>query len=184
MRSDRYGGGRARTRPYDRNEGRSWRVKPKLINTTDSEPNGRGAVDKKNEIVPYEQFFGAGPQEPLNFGNDLSSSEEKKEDTPGTRKLASAIFTPSRLRSIENVTVRSRVDDIADGRLLTFSPQAKGPMDKQIIGALSDVDLVDQQDSGLMDTDVNEDDLLGDELMEMEGDELSNADRARMRKRR
>ena len=29
-RSDRYGGGRARTGPYDRNEGRSWRVKPKL----------------------------------------------------------------------------------------------------------------------------------------------------------
>ncbi|WZZ26308.1 hypothetical protein YC2023_009709 [Brassica napus] len=109
MRSDRYAGGRARTGPYDRNEGRSWRVKPKIINITDSEPNGSGAADKKNDIVPYEQFLGAGPQEPLNFGNDLSSSEEKKENTPGTRKLASAIVTPSRLKSIENVTVRSRV---------------------------------------------------------------------------
>uniref|UniRef100_A0A0D3AM34 DUF4283 domain-containing protein n=1 Tax=Brassica oleracea var. oleracea TaxID=109376 RepID=A0A0D3AM34_BRAOL len=154
-RNNRYGGGRAH-----------------------SELNGSGAADKKNEIVPYEQFLGAGPQEPLNFGNDLSSSEGKKEDTPGTRKLASTIVTPSRLRSTENVTVRSRVDDISDGRILTFSPQAKGPMDGQIIGALSDMDLVDQQDNVLMDTDVNEDDLLGDELMEMEGDELSNADRA------
>uniref|UniRef100_A0A0D3BU07 DUF4283 domain-containing protein n=1 Tax=Brassica oleracea var. oleracea TaxID=109376 RepID=A0A0D3BU07_BRAOL len=113
-----------------------------------SELNGSGAADKKNEIVPYEQFLGAGPQEPLNFGNDLSSSEGKKEDTPGTRNLASAVVTPSRLRSTENVMVRSRVDDIADGRILTFSPQAKGPMDDQIIGALSDMDLVDQHDSG------------------------------------
>ncbi|KAH0866980.1 hypothetical protein HID58_074002 [Brassica napus] len=87
----------------------------------------------------------------------------------GTSKLASAIVTPSRLGSTYNVTVRSRVDDIADGSILTFSPQAKDPIDDQIIGALSDMELVDQQGSGLMDTDVNEDDLLGAELMEMEG---------------
>ncbi|KAG2255529.1 hypothetical protein Bca52824_074823 [Brassica carinata] len=120
-RSDMYGGGRARTGPYDRNDGRSWRVKPKLNNATDSEQN---------------------------------------------------------VRSSENVTVRGRVDEVPDARLLTFSPQAKSPVDDQIIGALSDIGLVDQQDSGLMDTDANEDDLLGDELMEMEGDALLNAGRA------
>ncbi|KAG2270359.1 hypothetical protein Bca52824_064914 [Brassica carinata] len=150
-RSDRYGGGRARTGPYDRNDGRSWRVKPKLNNATDSEQNGNGVANKRNEIVPYEHFLGAGSHDPLISGNDLSSREENKEDTSGTRKLASAIVTPSRVRSSENVT---------------------------IIGALSDMDLVDQLDSGLMDTDANEDDLLGDELMEMEGDALLNAERA------
>ena len=50
-------------------------------------------------------------------------------------------------------------------------------IDDQIIGALSDMELVDQQGSGLMDTDVNEDDLLGVELMEMEGDDPLKADR-------
>ncbi|KAG2266985.1 hypothetical protein Bca4012_075533 [Brassica carinata] len=93
------------------------------------------------------------------------------------KKLASAIVTPSRLGTTDNVTVRSRVDDIADGRILTFSPQAKDPIDDQIIGALSDMELVDQQGSGLMDTDVNEDDLLGAELIDMEGEDPSNADR-------
>ena len=177
-RNDRYGGGRARTGPYDRNDGRSWRVKPKLNNATDSEQNGNGVANKRNEIVPYEHFLGAGSHDPLISGNDLSSREENKEDTSGTRKLASAIVTPSRVRSSENVTVRGRVDEVPDARLLTFSPQAKGPVDDQIIGALSDMDLVDQQDSGLMDTDANEDDLLGDELMEMEGEALLNAERA------
>ncbi|KAG5416113.1 hypothetical protein IGI04_003680, partial [Brassica rapa subsp. trilocularis] len=155
-RSDRYGGGRARTGPYDRNDGRSWRVKPKLNNATDSDQNGNGVANKRNDIVPYEHLLGAGSH--------------------GTRKLASAIVTPSRVRSSENMTVRGRVDEVADARLLTFSPQAKGTVDDQIIGALSDMDLVDQQDSGLMDTDANEDDLLGDELMEMEGDALLNAE--------
>uniref|UniRef100_A0A0D2ZQU5 Protein DETOXIFICATION n=1 Tax=Brassica oleracea var. oleracea TaxID=109376 RepID=A0A0D2ZQU5_BRAOL len=177
-RNDRYGGGRARTGPYDRNDGRSWRVKPKLNNATDSEQNGNGVANKRNEIVPYEHFLGAGSHDPLISGNDLSSREENKEDTSGTRKLASAIVTPSRVRSSENVTVRGRVDEVPDARLLTFSPQAKGPVDDQIIGALSDMELVDQQDSGLMDTDANEDDLLGDELMEMEGEALLNAERA------
>ncbi|KAG5384101.1 hypothetical protein IGI04_035571 [Brassica rapa subsp. trilocularis] len=114
-RSDRYGGGHARTGPYDRNEGRSWRVKPKLNNATDSELNGNGVANKRNEIVPYEHFLGAGSHDPLISSNDLSNREEKKEDTPGTRKLASAIVTPSRVRSSENVTVRGRVDDVADG---------------------------------------------------------------------
>ncbi|KAF2612906.1 hypothetical protein F2Q70_00011259 [Brassica cretica] len=80
-RSDRYGGGRARTGPYDRNDGRSWRVKPKLNNATDSEQNGNGVANKRNEIVPYEHFLGAGSHDPLISGNDLSSREENKEDT-------------------------------------------------------------------------------------------------------
>ncbi|WZZ03171.1 hypothetical protein YC2023_089092 [Brassica napus] len=120
-RSDRYGGGRARTGPYDRNDGRSWRVKPKLNNATDSDQNGNGVANKRNEIVPYEHFLGAGSHDPLNSGGDLSSREGNKEDTSGTRKLASAIVTPSRVRSSENVTVRGRVDEVADARLLTFT---------------------------------------------------------------
>ncbi|WZY87153.1 hypothetical protein YC2023_033537 [Brassica napus] len=177
QRSDRYGGGRARPGPYDRKEGQSWQAKSKRINITNVEQNGDGVTVKNNEIVPYEHLSGAGSMAPLSLGDDLLSSKENKENSTGTRKLESAIFTPSRLGSTDNVTVRSGAVDVADGRILTFSPQAKDPIDDQIIGALSDMELVDQQGSGLMDTDVNEDDLLGVELMEMEGDDPLKADR-------
>ena len=68
---------------------------------------------------------------------------------------------------VENVTLRAR----GDARSLTFSPlretEPSGAKD-QIIEALHDMELVDQQDGGMPDAEDNEDDLLGLDLMEME----------------
>ncbi|KAG2265297.1 hypothetical protein Bca52824_072376 [Brassica carinata] len=58
-----------------------------------------------------------------------------------TRRLASTIVTPSR---------------------------ADHPMEENIIGALSDMEIADQHDGEMMDCDVRNDDLLGLELTEME----------------
>ena len=115
QRSDRYGGGRARPGPYDRKEGQSWQAKSNPINITNVEQNGDGVTVKNNKIVPYEHLSGAGSLAPLSLGDDLLSSKENKENSTGTRKLESAIFTPSRLGSTDNVTVRSGAVDVADG---------------------------------------------------------------------
>ena len=176
-RSDRYGGGRARSGPYDRKDGQSWRAKAKQVNITNVEQNDGEVIVRNNVMVPYEHLSSAEPLSSLSIGNDLLHSKEHKENSFGTRKLASTIVTPSRLGSTDNVTVRSRAVDVIEGRNLTFSPLGKEPMDEQIIGALSDMELVEQQGNESMETDVNDDDLLGVELMEMEGDDSWKADR-------
>ncbi|CAF2056734.1 unnamed protein product, partial [Brassica napus] len=70
------------------------------------------------------------------------------------RKLASAIVTPSRLDRVmeDNVTVRSRSVGSGDGKALTFSPHK-----------------VEHHDKGILDAEDHDDDLLGADLMEMEG---------------
>ncbi|CAF1751095.1 hypothetical protein Bca4012_044239 [Brassica carinata] len=61
-----------------------------------------------------------------------------------------------------NVTVRDR----GVSKSLSFSPKASG--DEAIIGALSGMDLTVPQDEHMIDCEVNDDDLLGMDLMEME----------------
>ncbi|KAF3513964.1 hypothetical protein F2Q69_00010079 [Brassica cretica] len=171
-RSNIYGGGRARTGPYDRVKEASWRAKPRITETKENEQNGDGLSVMNNEIVPYEHISGAGPLD------SQSLSMRKKTDAVSTRKLASAIVTPSRLDLTmeDNVTVQGRSEGSVDGRALTFSPQSgKELFDDQIIGALSDMDIVEQQDKGMMDVDDNDDDLLGADLLEMEGDRFNGA---------
>ncbi|KAG5411834.1 hypothetical protein IGI04_008153 [Brassica rapa subsp. trilocularis] len=160
-RSDRYGGGRARAGPYDRRKEASWRPKQR-----DPEVNGkeqRGDASN-HEIVPYEHISGAGSLD--------SPTHFKDADAGISRKLASAIVTPSRLDRVmeDNVTVRSRSMGSGDGKALTFSPQkGKEISDDQIIGALSDMEIVEHHDKCLLDLEDHDDDLLGADLMEMEG---------------
>ncbi|KAL0730518.1 hypothetical protein Bca4012_026611 [Brassica carinata] len=99
----------------------------------------------------------------------MEAEEWVRDIKVSSRKLASAIVTPSRLDHpmAENVTVRN----IGEGRSLTFSPlNGKDPLhaDDQIIDALLDMELVDQKEGGMMDVEVNDDDLLALDLMEME----------------
>ena len=60
------------------------------------------------------------------------------------------------------MTVRDR----GVSKSLSFSPKASG--DEAIIGALSGMDLTVPQDEHMIDCEVNDDDLLGMDLMEME----------------
>ena len=60
------------------------------------------------------------------------------------------------------MTVRDR----GVSKSLSFSPKAGG--DEAIIGALSGMDLTVPQDEHMIDCEVNDDDILGMDLMEME----------------
>ncbi|WZZ14259.1 hypothetical protein YC2023_107348 [Brassica napus] len=113
-RSDIYGGGRARAGPYDRRKEVSWRPKQRLPEVNGKEQRGDAS---NNEIVPYEHISGAGSLD--------SPTHFKDADAGISRKLASAIVTPSRLDRVmeDNVTVRSRSMGSGDGKALTFSPQ-------------------------------------------------------------
>ncbi|KAF2543579.1 hypothetical protein F2Q68_00030951 [Brassica cretica] len=87
------------------------------------------------------------------------------------RVIASLIVTPSRHAHDDNVTKRPRVSP----RLLTFSPTEEVlPVDAQVIGALNDMEITSNRAERLHDTVMvegdNEDDLLGEDLMDMEAD--------------
>ncbi|KAH0862620.1 hypothetical protein HID58_079831 [Brassica napus] len=159
-----YGGGRARAGPYDRRKEVSWRPKQRLPEVNGNEQMGDGSNVSKNAIVPYEHISGAGSLDSLTHSKDA--------DAGTSRKLASAIVTPSRLDRVmeDNVTVRSRSVGSGDGKALTFSPhKGKEISDYQIIGALSDMDIVEHHDKGILDAEDHDDDLLGVDLMDMEG---------------
>lgn len=88
--------------------------------------------------------------------------------------MAKAIVTPTRISPSlmeDNVTIRPK----GTARALSFSPNDSSRMvrDEHIIGALSDIDLVSQQEEGMMDCEIQEDDLLEDDLMEMEAGHLT-----------
>ncbi|KAJ4917240.1 Uncharacterized protein Rs2_02790 [Raphanus sativus] len=114
-------------------------------------------------IVPYEQSTGH-----LSLSSH-NSEEKKRTETSSARKIASTIVTPSRVENTmeSNVTVRN----MSEGRTLSFSPSnGKEPIacDDQIIGALTDMEMMDQSNGDMMEEDVEDDDLLGIDLMEME----------------
>ncbi|KAH0862281.1 hypothetical protein HID58_079492 [Brassica napus] len=121
-RSDRYGGGRARAGSYDRRKEVSWRPKQRLPEVNGNEQMGDGSNVSKNTIVPYEHISGAGSLDSLTHSKDA--------DAGTSRKLASAIVTPSRLDRV---------------------------MEDNVYGA------------GILDAEDHDDDLLGADLMEMEG---------------
>ncbi|KAG5406332.1 hypothetical protein IGI04_012451, partial [Brassica rapa subsp. trilocularis] len=157
-RSSRYGGSRSGTGPYDRPQRPVWRAKPRSWVT-----------GKDDAVVSYEQSS-------RSLALVIHSSEDNKcSGSQDTRKIASAIVTPSRLdRPMEdNVTVRNK----GEGQALAFSPfdgQDPPSADDQIIGALSDMELVEQSTDGFED-DIDRDDLLAIDLMEMEGNNLQDA---------
>lgn len=103
---------------------------------------------QRHEIVPYEHDSGS--------SEAVSRSPvAKKKDTVSARKLASTIITPSRLDHPmeENVTVRQRGEPLP----INFSPSTdKEPMntDEEIIGALDDMEILEQQDGEMMEAEI------------------------------
>ncbi|KAF3522866.1 hypothetical protein F2Q69_00047379 [Brassica cretica] len=90
---------------------------------------------------------------------------------PVTRRLASTIVTPSRVDIPIEENVTKRVKEAT--RALSFPALSDqelqdGVGDKQIIGAVSDMEIADPHDGEMMECDVRDDDFLGQELTEME----------------
>ncbi|KAG2255585.1 hypothetical protein Bca52824_074879 [Brassica carinata] len=92
-------------------------------------------------------------------------------EAPVTRGLASTIVTPSRvdIPIEENVTkhLKEATRALSFPALIDQELQ-EGLGDKQIIGALSDMEIADPHDGEMMECDVRDDDLLGQELTEMD----------------
>ncbi|KAG2288872.1 hypothetical protein Bca52824_048476 [Brassica carinata] len=175
-RSSRYGGSRVGTGPYDHyrgdgNSGVAWREK-----RVQPRQGTEGVVRQCLDAVPVGK-------DSVSYGHtsthsnaltlpDRKSSESKiSEETHGNRRLASTIVTPSRIdhEREENVTKRPKVSP----RVLSFESLSDkelemGDGEDRIIDALTDMDIADKQDDGLMDCDVQNDDLMGLELAEME----------------
>ncbi|KAF8080166.1 hypothetical protein N665_0970s0002 [Sinapis alba] len=120
------------------------------------------------DVVPYEQ---ASTSNNILIQDDQYHQTRDEERSGGERpkkRLASTIVTPSiQLPPMEdNVTIMTT----SLARSLIFSPQASADAleNVQIIGAFNDMELLDSNDGGMIECDVQEDDLLGEELMDIE----------------
>ncbi|KAH0862614.1 LOW QUALITY PROTEIN: hypothetical protein HID58_079825 [Brassica napus] len=152
-RSNRYGGSRAGTGPYDRKPALTWRQK----SLGDQREYCVEPPITSQDIVPYEHSAG--------------SEAMRSPEAPVTRGLASTIVTPSRvdIPIEENVTkhLKEATRALSFPALIDQELQ-EGLGDKQIIGALSDMEIADPHDGEMMECDVRDDDLLGQELTEMD----------------
>ncbi|CAN7046102.1 unnamed protein product, partial [Brassica oleracea var. botrytis] len=159
-RTHSYGGSRQYSKPYHRNVEQRWCAKQYngSYNMRREEPE-RGS---QATIIPDGSDING------NSGNDQHVAQHSEDDGKDARhgnKLASEIVTPTSphlLHMSDNVTVRDR----GVSKSLSFSPKAGG--DDAIIGALGDMDLTVPQDEHMIDCEVNDDDILGMDLMEME----------------
>lgn len=119
------------------------------------------------DVVPFEHTSNSKDQHKRN-GITHEKSDDQRSGSERPKRLASTIVTPSRLLPMEyNITIRNK--DVT--RSLTYSPLSKEPKatgDEQMIDALNDMEIVDQNAGGMMDCEVHDDDLLGEELMELE----------------
>ncbi|KAH0879011.1 hypothetical protein HID58_066405, partial [Brassica napus] len=175
-RSSRYGGSRVGIGPYDRyrgdgNSGVAWRekrVQPRQgIEGVVRQCLGAVPVGKDSVSYGHTSTHSNALTLPDRRSSDIKTSEE----THGNRRLASTIVTPSRIdrEREENVTKRPKVSP----RVLSFESLSDkkpemGEGEDRIIDALTDMDIADKRDGGLMDCDVQNDDLMGLELAEME----------------
>lgn len=94
------------------------------------------------------------------------------------RRIASAIVTPSQGDSSDgNVTKRFKgIPRSLAFETLTGQDPKPATEDEQVIEALNDMDITEQLDGGMMDCEMQNDDLMGLELAEME--EKSGHERA------
>ncbi|KAG2282924.1 hypothetical protein Bca52824_054144 [Brassica carinata] len=95
----------------------------------------------------------------------------------GAKRLASTIVTPSRIDHMEeNVTKRAKelTPSLSFTNLSDHEPVTV-PADNKIIGALNDMDIEDNQDDGMMESEGIDEDLLGIDLKEMEASEAQQA---------
>ncbi|KAH0898761.1 LOW QUALITY PROTEIN: hypothetical protein HID58_048329 [Brassica napus] len=159
-RSNIYGGSRASKGPYDRNQRQTWREKAETTKRLDT-------------IVPYEQPSGTSNNGFHGVIEHQSARLGEGNNTRGAKRLASTIVTPSRIDHMEeNVTKRAKeiTPSLSFTNLSDHEPVTV-PADNKIIGALNDMDIEDNQDDGMMESEGIDEDLLGIDLKEMETSE-------------
>ncbi|KAG5400261.1 hypothetical protein IGI04_014868 [Brassica rapa subsp. trilocularis] len=160
-RSNRYGGSRDSKGPYDRPQRQTWQAKAER--TRHPVPSVRS-----REIVPYEQ---SSPIRNDGMNGPIEHQGIRSGDGKTAKRLASTIVTPSRSGHDmeENVTKRAKglTRSLSFTSLSEQEPAATDG-DNQIIGALNDMDIEDQQEEEVMECDAPDEDLLGMELKEME----------------
>lgn len=153
-RSNRYGGSRENIGPYDRIKELTWHEKGPIMkqNVELSMPIQHEKANRAN--VSYEQ-----EHEVMIKGlKDATEQQERSFDrNNSTKRLASKIVTPSRVEHAmeDNVTKRSK--DIT--RSLSFTnldDQEPSAMveDRQIIDALKDMEIEEQQDERMLECEV------------------------------
>ncbi|KAG2275991.1 hypothetical protein Bca52824_058546 [Brassica carinata] len=168
-RSNRYGASKG---PYDRNLRQTWREKAVNTKRPATVPMAPASTPiSSRQIVPYEQ-----PTSTSNNGSHgvieyQSGRSGEGISARGAKRLASAIVTPSRIDHDmeENVTKRAKelTRSLSFTNLSDHEPVTV-PADNQIIGALNDMDIEDNQEDGMMECEGIDEDLLGIDLKEME----------------
>lgn len=193
LKQNRYGGSCFRSGPYVRQPGKTWREKSRnegivmkdgvsggtsyqetrktdvpYVHQNSSREHQRSEAKSRRgssrEVVPYEHTSGS--------QSDGSQGDEsiRLGDMRSTRRVASTIVTPSRdLTMEENVTKRTK--DIIRSLCFTSLIDQACPTEAgedQMIDALDDMEVEDQQLGEIMECEVENDDLLGMELKVME----------------
>ncbi|XP_013613715.1 PREDICTED: uncharacterized protein LOC106319859 [Brassica oleracea var. oleracea] len=165
--------------PYDRNQKQTWREKAettKRLGTT-SQPSASSATSYC-QIVPYEQSSGTSNNGLHGMTEHQSARSGEGNSARGAKRLASTIVTPSRIDHDmeENVTKweKELTRSLSFTTLSDHEPVTVAG-DNQIIGALNDMDIEDNQDDGMMECEVLDEDLLGIDLKEMEESEAQQA---------
>ncbi|KAG2282796.1 hypothetical protein Bca52824_054016 [Brassica carinata] len=184
----RYGGARVEAKPYDRYNGESWREKKSQPQSHHDEnvvhdrlvrasmDRGDGSYDHQMRSVSPLPRESAKRVQADREASPLQSQPRPSPDQRSlgvatvTRRIASAIVTPSRGDSLdENVIKRLKGTprSLAFETLTEQDPKLTTE-DDQVIEALNDMDITEQLDGGLMDCEMENDDLMGLELAEME----------------
>ena len=175
-----YGGSRVGAGPYDRHSGVTWREKkhqPRHDKEVARHREERASADLLDGSYGHQAHMVSsspgvnGKVSPSSSHVRMSLEQKSLGATVVTRRITSDIVTPSRsVLSLDgNVTKRLKGTprSLAFDTLTKQDPKAARE-DDQVIEALHDMDIKDQIDGGLMDCEMQNDDLMGLELAEME----------------
>ncbi|KAL0730664.1 hypothetical protein Bca4012_026758 [Brassica carinata] len=141
--------------PYEKKQSQAWRAK---------------VVEEAHVVsTRSEQESYARSSPPDRVAKSVTEMMDHPYPQNSGKRLASQVVTPNGVDQDVNVTKRRR--DVT--RVLSFSPKEDVlPMDAQVIDALNDMEILESSKlkDGMMMIDDQEDDLLGDELMELESE--------------
>ena len=175
----RYGGSRVEAKPYDQYNGTTWREKkpqPRHDKEVARDRVARASADRRDgsyghQVCSVSPSPGASGEVSPSPSHARTSPQQKSLGAAVvTRRIASAIITPSRSdHSLDgNVTKRLKGTprSLAFNTLTEQDPKLETE-DDQVTEALNDMDITDQLDGGLMDCEMQNDDLMGLELAKM-----------------
>lgn len=173
-RQNRYGSSRTRSGPYDRKQASTWRAKHREEQPWRKEKDGVPEEDTRSNSGTGRTQSRGKEVPTVEQREDMrrNSASHKSTDADALvvqqrRKIASTIVTPSRVLvpSTENITYRSQELALE----LSFSPNTSVVNeDVMVIEALSDMDITGGQEDGRLESAVQDEDLLGLDLMEYE----------------